>query len=191
MYFAEANRKKIKKVDKMNRKALLVLLVISLVAGVGAYAYMDTWTNCHIVMTAGTASVVTIGQYAECDAITPVTNIDWNGVEQGQVYERTVYVINEGTRAVYLTYLPTLFETDEMQTRMEIICHVIEGPATVCQLNPITWIPMLEKDPAICDAGFYLTPDKMVKVDIELTPLSLDTTNSPWTFDFYFYGCAL
>jgi hypothetical protein len=85
--------------------------------------------------------------------------------------------------------LPTDLSFDDNQTRFHITVTVIEGPATVCQLNPCSPVPLPEKNPLICASGFLLNPGKVIKVDIELHVDSLVSGGS-WAWDFFFYGCA-
>jgi hypothetical protein len=98
------------------------------------------------------------------------------------MYEVTMYVKNTGTEALFITYLPTNLSWDGRQTRMTTTVYVIEGPATYCQLNPIEPVPLLEKDPLICDRGFLLTPGKVIKLDVILTVASLVAGGS-WSWN--------
>jgi len=173
----------------MNRKTVGILSIALVAMLTMTYAVSMTWTSSKISMTAGSASIISLGIYEDCDTTIPFCSHDWNGVVQDQVYEVTVYVRNTGTEAVYLTYLPTDLSFDHDQTRMTTRVYIIEGPATPCQLNPVDRIPLPEKIPTYCDQGFLLTPGKVVKLDIELFVHSL-VAGGTWAWDFFIYGCA-
>jgi hypothetical protein len=173
----------------MNKKISAILAVV-LVAVAGATAAMSmTWTESRISMTAGSASIVTIGLYEDCATTIPFTTYDWDGVVQGQEYEVTCYVKNTGTQAVYISYTPSALSFDGAQTRFRLNVTVIEGPATSCQLNPIspTFLPI--KNPLVCENGFLLLPGKVIKVDIILLVDSL-VSGGTWAWNFDIAGCA-
>jgi hypothetical protein len=147
---------------KMNKK-LAGILAVTLIAVIGgSAAWTMTWTESRITMTAGTASVVSIGLFQDCACTVPLTSHDWGGVVQDQEYEVTAYVRNTGNQAVYITYETSGGEpfvsdghddlqgedlaTDRVlgghiifdggQTRFRILVSVLEGPGLPCQLLP-------------------------------------------------------
>lgn len=171
----------------MNKK-LLGILGIVVVALAASYAVWSmTWTSCTVSMTAHSASVTTIGQFEDCACTIPFESHDWSGVVQGQEYEVKYYIKNTGTVGVYITYLPTWLFWDENQTRFHIAVDIIEF-GTPCQLDPM-FEPMLEKEPLVCDRGFFLPSGKVIKIDVKLFVESLVSGGS-WAWDFTIYGCA-
>ena len=140
-------------------------------------------------MTVGNASVIAIGVYTDCATVVPFTTYNWNGVVQGQEYEVTAYVKNVGSEAVYITYTPGSLSFDGAQTRFRLSVNVIEGPATSCQLLPITPLPLPVKNPLTCENGFLLLPGKVIKVDIILNVDSV-VAGGNWGWNFWIAGCA-
>ncbi len=173
----------------MDRKLVGMAAIASVLLAAAAGAYAMTWTEARISMTAGSASIVTIGLFSDCATTIPFISHDWDGVVQGQTYEVTVYVKNTGTQAVYITYTPSSLSFDSAQTRFRINVSVIEGPATPCQLNPITPVALPVKNPLVCENGFLLTPGKVIKLDIVLTVDSL-VSGGTWAWNFFIAGCA-
>ena len=171
-------------------KKLIGILAVVLVASVGSSAfYSMTWTDSRITMTAGTSSVVALGLYADCACCTPFTSHNWDGVVEGQMYEVAVYVKNNGTQAVYVTYTPGSLAFDGAQTRFRINVSVLEGPALPCQLLPITPTPLPVKNPLVCENGFLLLPGKVIKLDVVLLVDSVVAGGS-WSWTFFISGCA-
>jgi hypothetical protein len=140
-------------------------------------------------MTVGNASIVTIGVFSDCATSTPFTTYNWDGVTQGQEYEVTAYVKNTGSVAMYISYTPGSLSFDGAQTRFRIVVNVLEGPATACQLLPITPTALPIKNPLVCENGFLLLPGKVIKVDIVLLVDSVVAGGS-WSWNFYIAGCA-
>jgi hypothetical protein len=110
-------------------------------------------------------------------------------VEQGQIYSWTYYVQNLGSEAVYLSYKPYYYTASEEQVRIYLTLHVFEKglPCQLYSLSPPVELP--EKDPLICDQGFYLTPGKMVKILVTLWVESVESGGTI-TWDLVTYGCA-
>jgi hypothetical protein len=173
----------------MNKKLIGVIAIVALAIATAYGVYSMTWTSARVHMTAGSASVITVGLYQDCLCTSPFTGWDWDGVVQGQTYEVTCYVKNTGTVALYITYDPTYLYFDNNQTRFNTHVTVIEGPATVCQLQPCTPTPLPEKNPLVCANGFLLNPGKVIKIDIVLGVDSL-VSGGTWAWDFYIEGCA-
>ena len=173
----------------MNRKLVGILVAVLVAVAGSAVAVSMTWTESKVTMTAGTASVVSIGLFEDCATTVPFTTHDWDGVVQDQEYEVTTYVKNTGNQAVYITYTPSTKNFDGDQTRFRIVVNVIESPATPCQLLPMTPQALPVKDPMNCPNGFLLLPGKVIKVDIILL---VDSTVSggTWSWDFFIAGCA-
>jgi hypothetical protein len=140
-------------------------------------------------MTVGNASIVTIGVFSDCATTVPFTSYNWDGVTQGQQYEVTAYVKNTGSVAVYISYTPGALNFDGAQTRFRINVSVLEGPATPCQLLPISPVFLPLKNPLVCENGFLLLPGKVIKVDIVLLVDSVVAGGS-WSWNFYIAGCA-
>jgi hypothetical protein len=173
----------------MYKKTLAILAaVVIAVAGASSMLAM-TWTESRITMTAGTSSVVALGLFQDCATTTPFSSYDWDGVVQGQEYEVTVYLKNNGTQAVYVTYTPSSLSFDGAQTRFRLNVSVIEGPATPCQLNPISPVFLPVKNPMVCENGFLLNPGKVIKLDIVLLVDSVVSGGS-WNWNFFIAGCA-
>ena len=176
--------------EKLINKKLLGILAVALVAIIGSsVAWTMTWTSARITMTAGTASVVAIGIYQDCDTVVPFTTHNWDGVVNGQEYEVTGYVKNTGNQAVYITYTPGSYSSDGNQLRLRFNVSIIEGPATPCQLNPITPIYLQVKNPLVCETGFLLHPGKVIKIDIVMFVDSV-VAGGTWSWNFYIEGCA-
>ena len=97
---------------------------------------------------------------------------------QGNYYEWTFYVLNNGAQQVYLTYVPTTYSADGGQTKITINVNAIEY-GVPCQMTDNHLNPPLssnalpyalpEKITALPTNGFLLMPTKMVKLDVILT----------------------
>ena len=173
----------------MNDK-LLVFLTVALVAVIGfSVVYSMTWTESAVTMTAGTSSTVAIGLFQDCSTTIPFTAYNWGDVVGGQEYEVTCYVKNNGNQAVYLSFQPGGVAFDDLQTHFRIATNVIEGPATSCQLLPITPTPLPLTDSFVCENGFFLNPGKVVKIDIIMF-VDWVSTGGSWSWDFLIAGCA-
>ena len=173
----------------MNRKILSVF-AICLIAIIGASAaWTMTWTESRVTMTAATASVVSVGLFEDCATTIPFVSHDWSGVVQGQEYEVTTYAKNTGNQAVYISYTPGSLSFDGAQTRFRVVVNVLEGPATSCQLLPITPTPLPVKNPLNCENGFLLLPGKVIKLDIVLFVDSVVAGGS-WSWNLFIAGCA-
>jgi len=179
----------------MNKKLLLGILCVAAIAVVATSAFADTWLSKFNNIYLKTGSSQNIALYKDCDAL--VSPEDWvQLVEQGGVYEFSVYVLNTGTNTVYITYLPTDVSTDGGQTRFHIIVGVI-GYGLPCQMianniplpTGIASLPYLlpEKSTASPTAGFPLMPNKMIKLDVAVRVDSVDLSSQPalgWRIPF-------
>ena len=96
---------------------------------------------------------------------------------QGNYYEWTFYVLNNGAQQVYLSYLPTTYSADGGQTKITINVNAIQYgvPCEMADnhLNPPLSSNALpyalpEKNVAVPTNGFLLMPTKMVKLDVIL-----------------------
>lgn len=174
----------------MKEKTRDVLAAAILIAIMGTTAaFSMTWTENSITMTAGSASLVSIGIFQDCAATVPFTSYDWDGVVEGQQYEVTMYVKNTGKQAVYITYSPADQGFPYADTRFRIEAYIIEGPGTSCQLLPTNPTQLSVKNPLVCENGFLLNPGKVVKISVELFIDSL-VTGGHWSWDFFVAGCA-
>ena len=177
------------------RKILAGIFAIVALISVGSAATL-TWTSCTITMHAGTASTVDIGQYTDCACTIPIDSYDWNGVTQGNHYELHVYVKNEGTEAVHLTFVAldsrgydgTTGNVDQVQfydgqAKFNMSISVLEK-GLPCQLYAATGdLPI--KDIANHQQGFLLEPGKVVKVDVKLDVLMVVSGGTyDWTLIF-------
>ena len=96
---------------------------------------------------------------------------------QGNYYEWTFYVLNNGAQQVYLTYEPTTYSADGGQTKISIAVNAIEY-GVPCQTTDNNLHPPLsskalpyalpEKNTAAPTSGFLLLPTKVVKLDVIL-----------------------
>ncbi len=171
-------------------KRLLGILAAALAVIIGAStAWSMTWTENRVTMTAETASVVAIGVFKDCDTTIPFATYDWDGVTDGQHYEVTAYVKNTGNQAVYVTYVPPALVFDGGQTIMRLDVFVLEGPATSCQLLPISPVSLPFENPLVCERGFLLLPGKVIKLDIVLTVISV-VAGGTWRWPLLIRGCA-
>jgi hypothetical protein len=95
-----------------------------------------------------------------------------------------VYVFNDGTEMVYITYLPTDVTLDGGQTRFHITVDVINY-GVPCQMTDnnlqlptgVASLPFAlpEKNIIAPTAGFPLGPNKMIKLDVMVRVDSVDT----------------
>ncbi len=173
----------------MNKKLLLGILAVAIVAIAGTAAYADTWMSKFNNIYIRTGSTQEVKLFCDCDArfeVQPWTQ----AVEEDGIYEFSLYVLNTGTSPLYITYLPTDFNpnADAGQTRMHIAVQVI-GFGLPCQMianniplpTGIASLPytLPEKSTANPTAGFPLASNKMIKLDITLTVQSLDLNHTP------------
>jgi len=175
---------------EISRKKLTAIIGVVLVAAVGisAYSSMTTFVPCSITMRATPNTSLTLGQFTDCATTVPFTSYDWDGVVQGEFYECPVYVKNTGTVGLYITYLPTdlWFLGDE--AHFVIHCWVIEYglPCELYTVDPAVRLP--EKNATIPTLGFYLSPGKVMKVDIVLY-IDRIVVGQVYTWTFTFWGC--
>ena len=171
----------------MSKKKLSALLIgLALIAITGFAALSQTWSSATFLMRLVEADPsYKIGVYWCCDMLDEVTEIDWGAVTAGERYIRSIFVANQGTKMLYLTYLPTWYENAQYKFHIECFIHM-EG--TPCQLNkPPTPIPMEEKDPITPEIGYMLYAGCMVKIDILLT-IEVIEAGMPYEFDFQLHG---
>jgi hypothetical protein len=184
-------------VEKLNKKILLGILCVAVIAIAGTAAFADTWLSQFNNIYIKTGTTQEIKLFDDCDAkyeVQPWTQ----AVEQGGVYEFALYVLNTGTKQVYITYLPTDFSSDAGQTRMHITVQVI-GFGMPCQMianniplpTGVASLPynLPEKSIGNPTAGFPLAPNKMIKLDVTVRVDSLDLNHVPstlgtWTIPF-------
>jgi hypothetical protein len=189
----------------MNKKILLGILAVAIVAIAGTAAFADTWLSKYNNIYVKTGSSQAICLFSDCDARCP--SQDWvQCVEEDGVYEFSLYVLNTGTSAVYITYLPTDFAPiipDAGQTRMHITVQVI-GFGMPCQMianniplpTGVSSLPytLPEKSTAAPTNGFPLGSNKMIKLDVTLRVDSLDLNNQPilgWKIPFEVVSVAV
>jgi hypothetical protein len=167
------------------KKALFAMVGIALMAIIGIPVLTNMWTSASISMHCAPADIVTLALFEDCDLTKPATVHDWDGVTQGNTYEYSIFVKNTGSRALYITYLPTDIWDADKQSHLVITCKVILS-GTQCQLlTPQNYV-LPEKDPALPANGFLLNPTKVIKIDIELFVESVVSGMSyDWTFIIY------
>jgi hypothetical protein len=200
----------------MNKKALIGILAVAVVAICVMTIAADTWVDVLVPVgfTADPAATqgssgVSIGLYQDCALTIPVLALtnptdfrvslmggrnaiglqnpmlplpplfshDFGMVSEGNTYEWAFYVVNNGSKQVYITYLPTTFSFDGGQTSGKIVVTVIAYGLpceTAGNLSPPLCPNQLpynlpEKDPAHPLNGFLLMPDKVIKLDVKLT----------------------
>ena len=181
----------------MDKRNILVGLFAAVaLLSVGSAATL-TWTSCVITMHAGTASTVDIGQYTDCMCTIPIDTYDWNGVSQGNHYELHVYVRNEGTEAVLLTFSAeddrgfkgTVGLIDNLrfydgQAQMNMSVTSLEK-GLPCQLYAHS-MDMPCKEIENNQIGILLEPGKVLKVDVKLDVIMVVSGGSyDWTFTFH------
>ena len=183
----------------MNKKILLGILAIAVVAIAGTAAFADTWMSKFNDIYIKTGSSQEICLFQDCDARW-VANDGWcESVEQGGVYEFSLYVLNTGSRMVYITYLPTDFSANAGQTRFRVTVNVIGFgmPSQMIANNiplpaGISSLPyaLPEKNVNTPSTGFPLNPNKMIKLDVSVEVISVDLNQAPniwgtrWTIPF-------
>jgi hypothetical protein len=150
------------------------------------------WASAVIKMHAAPAGnltvYITLWEGMDCANLLPATAHDWDGVMEGNVYEYSLFIKNSGAQALYITYLPTDFWANENQTHFIITVNVVKF-GIPCQLNDITPVPLPEKNYLNPTLGYLLTPGKMIKVDIELTVISVVVPGT-YDWDFTVYGSS-
>ena len=173
----------------MNKK-LIGILAIAIFAFSMAAVLSDTWVDRPASFTFNSSvnsSDVSIGLYADCAATVPLATSgvahDYGLVAQGNTYEWTIYVLNNGAEQVYLVYSPTTFSANGGQTAATIAVQAI-AYGVPCETSGTTLTPPLaanalpynlpEKNVANPTNGFLLLPDKIVKLDVKLTIASVD-----------------
>jgi hypothetical protein len=191
----------------MKKKALIGILAIAVAAICVMTIAADTWVDVLVPIgftadPAGTqgSSGVSIGLYTDCYLTAPVAPAATNPglplfwiwrdglpiavahnfgmVSEGNTYEWPIYVVNNGSKQVYITYLPTNFIADSGQTSGSITVTVI-AYGLGCETSGTTLVPPLasnalpynlpEKNAATPQIGFLLMPNKVIKLDVKLT----------------------
>ena len=139
-----------------------------------------------------------IGVYTDCALVHSATPIDapadgassnaiiahdFGNVMEGNTYEWAIYVVNGGEQQVYLSYLPTTITGNGGQIAATLhVTAIAYGLA--CETSGTTLSPPLasnalpyslpEKNVAAPTSGFLLMPNKVVKLDVQLSILSVD-----------------
>jgi hypothetical protein len=174
------------------KKALFALLGIALVCFAGYTTLSTMWASATIKMHAmpagGISVAVTLWEGMVCTDILPATAHDWDGVMEGNVYEWSLFIKNSGAELLYITYLPTDFYANDNQTHFILTCNVVMF-GIPCQLNDIPKVPLPEKNYLVPTNGYPLTPGKMIKIDIELTVISVVVPGT-YDWDFVVYGAT-
>ena len=185
----------------MNKKLLLGILCIAIVAVAASGVYADTWLSRFKNIVLKTGSSQNIMLYDDCAASIPVVD-NYQNVQQGGSYEFAVYVLNAGTAPVYITYLPTDVSLNSGQTRFHITVNVI-GFGLPCEMiaNNIPLpsgftLPyaLPEKNVAVPTTGFPLSPNKMIKLDVTVRVDSVDLSSQPtmgWSIPFEVVSVAV
>jgi len=195
----------------MNKKLIAVFVVA--IFAVSAYtAFADTWIDKSLPLTyngdftsgsaTGTTDLVHISIYEDCALTTPATGHDFGNVFEGNTYEWAVYVTNDGAEQVYLSYSPTTF-TDSAASAGQVdatikVTAIAYGLG--CETSGTTLTPPLtsnalpynlpEKNAAAPTNGFLLMPGKVVKLDVQVTVLSIDQ-GVPVTIPFAISGVGV
>ena len=196
----------------MNKKLLLGILSIALVAAIGVPALMDTWNSCTITMHASTGELAGIGQFTDCLCTTPLNTYNWGSLAQEQTYEMPVYVKNTGNQAVKLYFyayptsankwIPTLIGTvypgfstiyfNNQQASFSFVMTAITHEGAPCELDTVNYNPGYGDVPCKFDSsgmivsgpsGIVLDAGKVQKFDVKMTTGSL--VNGA-TYDFTF-----
>ena len=182
----------------MNKKILFGILAVAIVAVAGTAAFADTWMSKFNDIYIKTGSSQEIKLFRDADA--EYYAEAWSeSVEQDGIYEFSLYVLNTGSRMVYITYLPTDFSANAGQTRFRVTVNVIGFgmPSQMIANNiplpaGISSLPyaLPEKNVNTPSTGFPLNPNKMIKLDVTVTVLSVDLNQAPnqlgirWTIPF-------
>ena len=102
----------------MNKK-IIGIFAIAIFAFSMAAVLSDTWVDKSASFTFNSSTnsnLVSIGLFADCAASVPITTTgvahDYGLVAQGNTYEWTIYVLNNGAEQVYITYSPTTFSAN-------------------------------------------------------------------------------
>jgi len=142
-----------------------------------------------VSMTAHSASTISTGMFKDCECSVPFTVYDWDGVVGGQVYLCNTYLKNTGNKGVYVTYEPAYLNLLDGQARFYIDVYVVEmgTPCDLYSVDPAFALP--EKDPAICDRGYWLGPGKVVKLTVVLWAESV-VYGETCSWDLTVYGCV-
>ena len=173
----------------MNKK-LIGIFAVAIFAFSMAAVLSDTWVDRAASFTfnsSANGNLVSIGLFADCAASVPLASTgvahDFGLVAQGNTYEWTIYVLNNGAEQVYLTYSPTVFTANGGQTAAMIAVQAI-AYGVPCETSGTTLVPPLEanrlpynlpeKTVANPTAGFLLMPNKIVKLDVKLSVISVD-----------------
>ena len=186
----------------MNKKLLFGVLCIAVVAFGATAVVADTWMSRLLTFTFRTGTMQSIKLWKNCEAtFAPEPWIQ--AVSQGNTYEYTLYVLNDGTELVYITYLPTDVTLNAGQTRFHITVDVINY-GVPCQMTDnnlqlptgVSSLPyaLPEKSIANPSAGFPLGPNKMIKLDVMVRVDSVDLgTNmtGSWTIPFEVVGVSI
>jgi hypothetical protein len=181
----------------MNKKAFIAILFVAMLAisamTVVAVTYVAKWVDVYapLSFTADPnqgSSGVGIGLFTDCGCTIPVANAvtnpatppiggrvaaagavshDFGMVDSGNSYTWSIFVWNNNSKQVYITYLPTTFSYDNGQTYGSISVAVV-GYGTPCQLSPVS-MSLPEKDPTVLLNGFQLASTQVIKLDITLT----------------------
>ena len=184
----------------MNKKLLLGILCIAVV-GIGAASVVaDTWMSRYVSFSFTTGSMQNISLFKDCAASAPPET--WTQVvTQGNTYEYTLYVENDGTDLVYITYLPTQVSFDNGQTRFYITVNVLNF-GVKCQMTGnniplpigVQELPFAlpEKNLLQPTGGFPLAPNKMIKLDVMVRVDSIDLNHvGPWVVPFEVVACKI
>ena len=174
----------------MNKK-LIAIFAIAIFAVSTMAVLADTWVDVPAPFTftadpSGAYSGVSISLCSDCACTAPLNPVlahDFGLVMQANVYEWTFYVLNNGSEQVYLTYSPTAYTANGGQTSVNIVVTAI-AYGDACETSGTTLAPPLasnalpynlpEKTTSTPSNGFLLLPDKVVKLDVKLTVLSID-----------------
>jgi hypothetical protein len=169
----------------MSKKRLgLIFLGIALIAVTGITALSQTWVSATATMhLTESASTANLKVYWDCGALNPTTDIDWGPVTSGQTYVRSLFVLNTGTVALKVYYLPTWYQN--AQYKFHIECFVVKD-GTKCQLYDIAKTQMLEKTD-YPTPGYDLPAGTMIKVDVYLTVDMIEVATT-YSFEFGFHG---
>ena len=186
----------------MNKKLLLGVLCIAVVAFGATAVVADTWMSRLLTFTFRTGSMQSMSLWKDCNKM--YAPEPWvQSVSQGNTYEYTLYVFNDGTELVYITYLPTDVTTDGGQTRFHITVDVINY-GVPCQMTDnnlqlptgVLSLPFAlpEKSIANPSAGFPLGPNKMIKLDVMVRVDSVDLgteSSAGWIVPFEVVGVSI
>jgi hypothetical protein len=123
-----------------------------------------------------TGSLQSLAIYEDCAGTVVAMSHDFGIVTQGNTYEWTMYVLNTGSEAMQITYLPSHYMENGGQSSFTINVNVIEY-GVPCQMSPNVITPpaghslpeaLPEKVPSQPNLGWPLMPTKMIKLDIIL-----------------------